>query len=782
MKIENEDWITIKPNGEENKGRHLLLKDGETPKEAIKRTWGVDLDKKKGKEETKEPEKARPRDEWQKKADENNKTSPYKRTAVDVAIGEVQPVINKTQLKREGLSSKEINELSAEGDVLRKQIFDNVHNSDKSDDEKLDFLESIKDRADALKKKQQEYIEKAHTKKEKKEQTIKTAKDFEIVKETPKAYLIKKNGRQAWIQKKAVKDDGTLSPAGEQSLSRGEKVEDIERENAERGKGVEAPKADWESDKAYGYDIDVFVENPSDPDGESRKVKHRIFIPKSMVKEGRIPTWLIEKKLDDAKYQYFSERGGFTTGLASIGKIFGKSTYLDGAHERLIFTKEKADYEKHKNDYLLDEKYIEKADNHIKIGNSAIIFKIKDKFVTIYNDKWITVKPNGEENKGRHLLLEGGESPMDAMERKWHISEKKNKRTDTKKSDVQQEKTEARRKSEILSNDYKIAKETYDKLWKQYYSERFSSDDWRRREQLSRDVNEAKTAMRESLAKGINEISKSIRSSLSKYSPKTDKLVQSVASLPDEVSIKEQEIAKSKQEDEEANKKVETGEMSRTDAYILTTRNVVRRYEIAKELPAIKEKQIIENLKIINKRDTDFELKYKTSSMQDMSQKLSNALNGFIGKGIVSENDIVNVKKLRKGGRAFSSGDNISVTVEDDLGVAIHEYMHFLERHNPRILMNSLAFAKMRTGDEKTQSLRKLTGNTNYGRDERAKPDKFFDPYCGKVYSNNKTYDDADGSEIMSMGLQYLLTQPKKFAEEDREYFDFVIANIKGEI
>ena len=37
---ENEDrWITIKPNGEENKGRHLLLKDGESPKEAIERVY-----------------------------------------------------------------------------------------------------------------------------------------------------------------------------------------------------------------------------------------------------------------------------------------------------------------------------------------------------------------------------------------------------------------------------------------------------------------------------------------------------------------------------------------------------------------------------------------------------------------------------------------------------------------------------------------------------------------------------------------------------------------------
>lgn len=35
----NDKWITIHPNGEDNKGRPLLLKDGESPREAIERTY-----------------------------------------------------------------------------------------------------------------------------------------------------------------------------------------------------------------------------------------------------------------------------------------------------------------------------------------------------------------------------------------------------------------------------------------------------------------------------------------------------------------------------------------------------------------------------------------------------------------------------------------------------------------------------------------------------------------------------------------------------------------------
>lgn len=47
-KVENDRWITIHPNGEDEKGRHLLLKDGESPKEAIDRVYK--------KEEQKQPD------------------------------------------------------------------------------------------------------------------------------------------------------------------------------------------------------------------------------------------------------------------------------------------------------------------------------------------------------------------------------------------------------------------------------------------------------------------------------------------------------------------------------------------------------------------------------------------------------------------------------------------------------------------------------------------------------------------------------------------------------
>lgn len=63
--INNDKWITIHPNGEDGKGRPLLLKDGESPKEAIERTYGKDKqsDTKDGEEDFEKGTKSTKKDE-----------------------------------------------------------------------------------------------------------------------------------------------------------------------------------------------------------------------------------------------------------------------------------------------------------------------------------------------------------------------------------------------------------------------------------------------------------------------------------------------------------------------------------------------------------------------------------------------------------------------------------------------------------------------------------------------------------------------------------------------
>jgi hypothetical protein len=224
IKIGNEQkWITIKPNGENGKGRHLPLKDGESPKEAMKRQWGIDLDKKKKEEKT----QSRP------------------------------------------LSKKDLQRIKENNPEFYQRIKDKETETDKKSDK---FKKS----------------------------------EFELLEATPKAYKLKKDGKTFWIQKKWMREDGTLTPAGQNAFE--QSMTDVEKAEAKAKwqKGVPVPtaKPDWESDNAYGYDVNLdFYDIEKD-------IRHRIFIPKSVIKDGYIPRWLIQKKIEEIEQKY-SRSGGF---------------------------------------------------------------------------------------------------------------------------------------------------------------------------------------------------------------------------------------------------------------------------------------------------------------------------------------------------------------------------------------------------------------------------------------------------------------------------------------
>lgn len=131
-----------------------------------------------------------------------------------------------------------------------------------------------------------------------------------IEKSTAKAHLLKKDGKTFWVQKRWLKEDGTLTPAGQKAFEEAETDEEKTarkaKEKEDREKGVERPaKADWESEKAYGYDLDLDFYNLE------QTQRHRIFIPKSVIQpNGNIPTWILEKKIAEIEETY-RNRGGF---------------------------------------------------------------------------------------------------------------------------------------------------------------------------------------------------------------------------------------------------------------------------------------------------------------------------------------------------------------------------------------------------------------------------------------------------------------------------------------
>ena len=285
-----------------------------------------------------------------------------------------------------------------------------------------------------------------------------------------------------------------------------------------------------------------------------------------------------------------------------------------------------------------------------------------------------------------------------------------------------------------------------------------------------------------SFDRSVNEI----KNKVANYSKNTDRLVERLENF-------ETFSQKYKREKEEDDKKTNelwdkyntTESQEEKEAINGEIEKIVRREYFNSEERVKKDVEMTNQLLVETFGDTGSKIETpklrKGSTAYRRFNEISSALNGVISK----ETNTKNPPKFngRRGRANYSPYDNaIMICDFYDADTAIHEYMHYLEHQNPKMIENSRAFLEYRTKGEEAQSLNKLTGERGYSSSEIARKDKFFKAYCGKMYGGNASYRTADATELMSMGAQRLFTDPKGFAKEDREYFDFVIANLRGEL
>ena len=102
----------------------------------------------------------------------------------------------------------------------------------------------------------------------------------------------------------------------------------------------------------------------------------------------------------------------------------------------------------------------------------------------------------------------------------------------------------------------------------------------------------------------------------------------------------------------------------------------------------------------------------------------------------------------------------------------VHEFGHWFEENVSAVNRDARKFLKRRTKGERAKKLSDLTGNSAYAKWEKAKPDKFIRPYVGTIYE--------DATEIVSMGIEMLYTDPVKFAEADPDMFDTIIGFLRN--
>jgi hypothetical protein len=104
----------------------------------------------------------------------------------------------------------------------------------------------------------------------------------------------------------------------------------------------------------------------------------------------------------------------------------------------------------------------------------------------------------------------------------------------------------------------------------------------------------------------------------------------------------------------------------------------------------------------------------------------------------------------RANARGIGDAENTVIYPDSrfDKKVLWHEMAHHLEV-DPSAKAASNGFLIKRRESNKRYSLRSLTGNNGYRKNEAAYKDDFINPYIGKIYSDQTT-------EVWSMGIQYL--------------------------
>lgn len=284
----------------------------------------------------------------------------------------------------------------------------------------------------------------------------------------------------------------------------------------------------------------------------------------------------------------------------------------------------------------------------------------------------------------------------------------------------------------------------------------------------------------------IQKMSSDVKKQINKISSRNDNLVNQINKIDTsrfaELKKEDEEIIKQQTELSNRSLKLDWSDPARKEIRSQFEELAKRRGEIKQEKRELEIKTAQEVSKILQVKNGVSLNTHCSAKMQPITDKLKNCLDG-----VIPDSNFNNAEMTVRahGGRAFHSGSTINISSNEDIGTAIHETMHHLEEHSEHVLMNSLAFATSRTEGEKQASLKRLTG-LSYKSSEVCKKDNFFNPYCGKLYDvfggRDKKFVNSYASEIMSMGVQELFTNPKEFAKNDREYFDFVVANLQGNL
>lgn len=165
-------------------------------------------------------------------------------------------------------------------------------------------------------------------------------------------------------------------------------------------------------------------------------------------------------------------------------------------------------------------------------------------------------------------------------------------------------------------------------------------------------------------------------------------------------------------------------------------------------------------------------------------------LKGTIDGTLVDDVSEVTFHALPGNYRAYASGGEVTLyPLVNDPTTIYHEMGHVFENNNQDVQDYADAFRRYRSAGEPPRLLREITGNDSYGDEEFAQADRWLNPYAGKLYAGNNVqqaihpnnwYDPSVPTEVLSMGVENLYTDPMYFWQRDPEHFLFTVTALSG--
>ncbi len=145
----------------------------------------------------------------------------------------------------------------------------------------------------------------------------------------------------------------------------------------------------------------------------------------------------------------------------------------------------------------------------------------------------------------------------------------------------------------------------------------------------------------------------------------------------------------------------------------------------------------------------------------------------MVGTGTLDQ-ETLGIKAAGRGRSSYGMDGTVYLTTGAAERSTMHEMGHWLEDMDSDVHRKALDFLDRRTAGEQPQWL-----GDRYGYHEQTRPDKFIEPYMGKEY-----YSAARGrygTEIVSMGVEYMWAAPERLAKDDPDCFDFVYDLLRGQ-